>query len=45
MAVVRRTSVRVILKRMSSGLIFLIAMIGGLGLGFLAVRLLSNLSG
>jgi len=45
MAVVRRRVVRVILKRMSAGLIFLVAMIGGLGLGFLAVRLLSDLTG
>jgi len=32
------------IKRMSSGLAFLVAMAGGLGLGFLAVRVLSNLT-
>jgi len=36
---------RVSIKRTSSGLLFLMAMAGGLGLGFLAVRLLSNLTG
>jgi len=41
---VRRKGVRVLIKRVSSGLVFLFAMAGGLGLGFLAVRLLSNLS-
>jgi hypothetical protein len=33
------------IKRVSAGLIFVVAMAGGLGLGFLAVRLLSNLTG
>ena len=41
---VRRRGMRVLVKRVSSGLVFLFAMAGGLGLGFLAVRLLSNLS-
>ncbi len=45
MSVVRRRVVRVMIKRVSSGLIFLIAMVGGLGLGFVAVRLLSDLTG
>ncbi len=41
----RRTGMRVLIKRVSSGLIFLVAMVGGLGVGFLAVRLLSNVTG
>jgi len=36
---------RVLIKRVSSGFIFLGAMAGGLGLGFLAVRLLSDITG
>ncbi|CAN5298432.1 hypothetical protein BH24ACT9_BH24ACT9_12220 [soil metagenome] len=40
----RRNGVRILIKRMSAGLAFIVAMVGGLGLGFLAVRVLSNLT-